>query len=68
MSMLILQMQIYNNRDGSINICSVNIIGSKEILNNGQGYIYYASNAFGSVTPTFAGTTANIQVKNDVCN
>ena len=26
------------------------------------------TNAFGSVTPTFAGTTANIQVKNDVCN
>ena len=53
--------------EGSINICKIGLINNKTIKNI-SGYIYYASNAFGSVTPTFTGTTANIQVKNDVCN
>ena len=56
-----------NGTDGGINICKINLINNKTVR-NGNGYFYYATNAFGSVTPTFVGTTANIQVKNDVCN
>ncbi len=62
---------INNNASGSsgtINICKVDLLNNKNIINSGTSYIYYANNAFGSVTPTFTGTTANIQVKNDVCN
>ena len=56
-----------NGTDGGINICKINLINNKT-LRNGNGYFYYATNAFGSITPTFTGTTANIQVKDDVCN
>ena len=59
----------YATSANTINICSVNLLESKQIRNGSNGgFIYYATNAFGSVTPTFTGTTANIQVKDDVCN
>ena len=56
------------NANGTINICKATIKSGAKINNNGTGYIYYHTKAFGNVTPTFAGTTANIQVKDDVCN
>lgn len=74
-SYVAIQNNNYNN-SGTINICKVNLLDDKRVQNNGAGgsnsgqpgYIYYHTNAFGSVTPTFTGTTANIQVKDDVCN
>ena len=56
-----------DNDNAITNICRLTLVSNKDISNT-KGYIYYHTNAFGSVTPTFSENTTNIQIKDSVCD
>ena len=55
--------------EGVVNICKLNLLQNKNVA-NGTGYLYYAPNAFGSVTPNFIDNYNNnsIQQSNLDCD